>query len=89
MTLWFVYLVRCSDYSLYCGSTTNTERRVQEHNEGIGSRYTRSRRPVRLVWSIVAGSKSQAYKEELRIKRMKKDAKEAMVAEGSGQSQPA
>ena len=81
MTRWYVYLVRCSDNSLYCGSTIDLERRVQEHNEGVGSRYTRSRRPVNLVWSSWAPSKSHAYSEEYRIKRMKKAAKEALVAE--------
>jgi putative endonuclease len=79
MALWYVYLLRCSDGSLYCGTTTDLERRVQEHNEGIGSRYTRSRRPVRLVWSSLALSKSDAYSEEYRIKRLNKEAKEVIV----------
>ena len=79
MTRWFVYLLRCSDDSLYCGITTDLERRVQEHNEARGSRYTRSRLPVQLVWSSPSLSKSEAYKEEYRIKRLGKDAKENLV----------
>jgi predicted GIY-YIG superfamily endonuclease len=79
MASWYVYLLRCSDRSLYCGTATDLERRVQEHNEGTGSRYTRSRRPVRLVWSSQALSKSEAYREEYRIKRLNKEAKEMMV----------
>ena len=80
MTRWFVYLLRCSDESLYCGITKDLGRRVQEHNEGIGSRYTRSRLPVQLVWSSPPLSKSQAYKEEYRIKRLTKKAKETLLA---------
>jgi putative endonuclease len=76
---WYVYLLRCSDGSLYCGITTDLDRRVLEHKEGIGCRYTRSRRPVRLVWSLGTLTKSEAYKEEYRIKRMGKAAKEALA----------
>lgn len=76
---WHVYLLRCSDGSLYCGVTTDLERRVREHNDGTGCRYTRSRRPIRLVWSAVRLTKSEAYKEEYRIKRLSKAAKEELV----------
>jgi len=81
MKCWTVYLLRCSDESLYCGITKDLDRRVLEHNDGIGCRYTRSRRPVRLVWSAGALTKSEAYKEEYRIKRMSKSAKETLAAE--------
>jgi len=70
MTSWQVYLLRCSDNSLYSGTTTDLERRVQEHNQGVGSRYTKSRLPVRMVWSSLELSKSVAFREEYRIKRM-------------------
>ncbi len=79
MTRWFVYLLRCSDYSPYCGTTKDLDRRVQEHNEGIGSRYTRSRLPIQLAWSSPPLSKSAAYKQEYRIKRLSKDSKETLV----------
>ena len=82
MTSWQVYLLRCSDDSLYCGTTTDLERRVQEHNQGVGSRYTKSRLPVRLVWSSLELSKSEAFREEYRIKRLSKVLKERMVGEG-------
>lgn len=81
MKYWTVYLLRCSDESLYCGITKDLDRRVKEHNGGIGCRYTRSRRPVRIVWSADRLTKSEAYKEEYRIKRLSKATKEAMVAE--------
>ena len=82
MGRWYVYLLRCSDNSLYCGITTDLKRRVQEHSAGIGSRYTRSRRPVRLVWSFGALRRTVANREEFRIKRMSKQAKEILVADG-------
>lgn len=80
MVSWKVYLLRCSDDSLYCGVTTEMDRRFQEHNQGVGSRYTRSRLPVRLVWSSGELSKSEAFSEEYRIKRMSKVMKEKLVA---------
>ena len=83
MTPWYVYLLQCSDDSLYCGVTTDLERRVQEHNNGIGCRYTKSRLPVRLVWSAETPGKSEAYKEEYRIKRMSKTAKKELVNGGT------
>ena len=66
----FVYLLRCRDGSLYCGWTTVLERRVAEHAAGRASRYTRSRLPVELVWSVQLASRSEALREEARIKRL-------------------
>jgi putative endonuclease len=77
---WRVYLLRCSDNSLYCGVTTDIERRLSEHNLGVGSRYIRTRLPVRLVWSSGELTKSEAFKEEYRIKRLSQVAKDAMIA---------
>ncbi len=81
MISWRVYLLRCSDDSLYCGATTNLERRLHEHNHRVGSRYTRSRLPVRLVWSSRELSQSEALKEECRIKRLSKVLKEKILLE--------
>ena len=81
MTSWQVYLLRCSDNSLYCGTTTDLERRVQEHNQGVGSRYTKSRLPVQLVWSSNQLNKSEAFREEYRIKCLRKALKERMVVQ--------
>jgi putative endonuclease len=77
---WFVYIVRCSDNSLYCGTTTDLNRRVAAHNSGTGARYTRSRLPVQLVWHLRTTSKSEAFKEEFRIKRLQKAQKQLLVA---------
>jgi predicted GIY-YIG superfamily endonuclease/nucleoid DNA-binding protein len=76
---WFVYMLRCSDNSLYCGTTTDPTRRVDEHNAGTGARYTRSRLPIRLVWFAQTQNKSDAFKEEFRIKRLHKAEKELLV----------
>jgi putative endonuclease len=65
-----VYVLRCRDGSLYCGWTNGLERRVQEHQAGKGSRYTRSRLPVELVWSRPMASRAEAMREEARIKRL-------------------
>ena len=86
---WRVYLLRCSDNSLYCGVTTDAERRLHEHNQGVGSRYTRTRLPVSLVWSSGELTKSEAYKEEYRIKRLSKVMKEGIVdARGNKKKSP-
>jgi DNA-binding protein HU-beta len=77
---WFVYLLRCSDNSLYCGTTTDLARRLEAHNAGIGARYTRSRLPIRLVWHLQTTCKSEAFKEEFRIKRLQKSEKELLVS---------
>lgn len=66
----FVYLLRCGDGSLYCGWTTDLDRRVAAHAAGTASRYTRSRLPVTLVWSRAVESRSAALREEARIKRL-------------------
>ncbi len=77
---WFVYMLRCSDNSIYCGVTTNVASRVEVHNQGTGARYTRARLPVELVWHQPVPSKSEAFREELRIKSLRKDNKELLVA---------
>ncbi len=82
MISWRVYLLRCSDDSLYCGVTTDVDHWLQEHNQGAGARYTRSRLPVALVWSSGELTKSDAFKEEYRIKRLSKAMKEGIIDTG-------
>jgi putative endonuclease len=76
---WFVYMVRCADGSLYTGATNDLERRVARHNEGTGARYTRSRRPVALVWSHRAKDRGSALSREARLKRLSREEKLAVV----------
>jgi putative endonuclease len=75
----FVYLARCRDGSLYCGWTTDPMAREAAHNAGRGAAYTRSRRPVRLVYVEEARSRSAALKREHAIKRLTRAAKQALV----------
>jgi len=78
---WRVYIVACADNSLYTGITTDLDRRLAEHNSARGgARYTRPRRPVRLVYSEEAASRSAAAKREYRIKRLSLAGKQALIA---------
>ena len=66
----FVYLLRCADGTLYCGWSTDPERRLRQHQAGTASRYTRTRRPVELVYTREFATRSEAMREEVRIKRL-------------------
>jgi putative endonuclease len=79
--IWVVYLVRCSDNSLYCGISNDIRSRLIEHNSGKGARYTRSRGPVELVGIGSEMTKSEALKLEYRIKQLPADKK---IAELTG-----
>lgn len=69
--MWHIYILECSDKTLYTGVTSNLKRRVEEHNTSVlGAKYTRGRRPVKLVYSCKRKDKSGALKEEYRIKRL-------------------
>lgn len=77
---WWVYMVQCSDDSLYTGITTDLERRLKEHNDAAtGARYTRARRPVKLVYSEPADSRSEASKREHRIKQLSQAQKLGLI----------
>lgn len=75
----FVYLLRCKDNTLYCGYTNNLENRVKVHNLGKGSKYTRGRIPVKLVYVEKFSSKSSALKREYAIKQFSKNDKEELI----------
>lgn len=74
-----VYVVECSDGTLYTGYTTNVERRVAEHNAGTGAKYTRGRRPVELVHVETYDSQSAAMQREHVIKQLRRPAKERLI----------
>jgi putative endonuclease len=76
-----VYLLRCADGSLYCGWTTDMERRLAAHRAGTASRYTRSRLPVELAALIAVAERSAALREEARIKRLPRAAKLRLVGD--------
>lgn len=77
----YVYIVRCGDGSLYTGWTTDLEKRLNSHNAGTGARYTRSRRPVILVYCEEYSTRGEAMSRELRIKRMSRQAKQRLIDE--------
>ncbi len=76
---WCVYILRCSDDSLYTGISNDPEARVQKHNLGLGAKYTRSRLPVRMVYSETVPDKSQALKREHALKKLKREEKEKLI----------
>jgi predicted GIY-YIG superfamily endonuclease len=76
---WHVYILRCRDGSLYTGITTDVKERLRKHNAGTGAKYTRSRRPVVVVWSAVASSESAARKREAEIKGWKRAEKKGFI----------
>ncbi len=75
----FVYLLRCADGSLYCGWSTDPERRLSQHQRGVASRYTRTRLPVELVWTREFATRAEAMREEARIKRLPARQKRALL----------
>ena len=81
MKCWYVYMVRCSDNSLYTGICKELERRIYEHNHdnALASAYARSRRPVTLVYQEMYRTRSDATKREIEIKMLSKSEKEILV----------
>ncbi len=77
--MFYVYLLICSDDTLYCGYTNDLEKRINAHNSGRGAKYTKSRLPVRLVYSESFKTKSEALVRECAIKRMKRSEKLALI----------
>ncbi len=81
---YFVYIVRCRDQSLYTGITTNVKRRLKEHNEGkAGAKYTLHRRPVVLVYTEKAASRSEALKREYQIRKLPVRKKKQLIHDGN------
>ena len=76
---WFVYILRCADGSLYTGITKDLGRRCRQHNEGTASRYTRSRRPVRLAYQEAHPDQGSALRREAAIKALSHREKEAII----------
>lgn len=69
--MWYVYILKCSDDTLYTGVTTDLDRRLEEHNTSkLGAKYTRVRRPVELVYSKKLKNRGDAMREEYRIKKL-------------------
>jgi putative endonuclease len=78
---WVVYVLRCRTGDLYTGCTTNLERRVREHDSGNGGKFTRSRRPVIVVYREESKNRSEALRREYVIKKMRRKEKLELVAQ--------
>lgn len=78
--MYHLYILECADKTLYTGVTLDLERRVKEHNTSkVGAKYTKARRPVKLVYSKKFKTRSLAQKEESRIKRLKREEKFGLI----------
>jgi putative endonuclease len=77
--MWYVYIIECSDKSLYTGVTSDINRRLKEHNSGNGGKYTRGRIPVTLVYYKSFKSKSEALRREIQLKGWTQAKKIALI----------
>ncbi len=82
--MYYIYILQCADKTLYTGITVDPERRIKEHNESkIGAKYTRARLPVQLIYSKEFPDRSQASKEENRIKKLSRKEKLELIRKNS------
>lgn len=79
--MWYLYILRCGDGTLYTGITTDIPRRLEAHKEGRGAKYTRGRGPLELVYRELCGTHSQALKRELEIKALPRPEKQKLIAQ--------
>lgn len=79
MSTWSVYLLECSDKTFYVGISTDVDKRLANHNAGLGAKYTRGRLPVVCVWREEAASESAARKREYELKQWSRTQKKALI----------
>ena len=77
--MWYLYILRCKDDSLYTGITTDVEKRLEAHRAGKGAKYTRGRGPLELVYREECGDHSDALRREAEIKRLPRDEKLKLI----------
>ena len=80
MSNWTLYILECNDGSLYTGITTDLNKRIKHHNEGRATKYTRGRKPVKLVYSKFFNNESSARKKEIAIKKLSRKDKLKLIA---------
>ena len=78
-SIWYLYILRCRDGSLYTGITTDVNKRIAAHNAGKGAKYTRGRGPLEIVYREECGDHSTALKRELELKKLTRPEKEAFL----------
>ena len=86
--MWHVYILKCTDSSLYTGISADVITRVLTHNKGKGSKYTRSRKPVELIYTEEFKTKSEALKREIEIKKLSAKNKNRLAKHGLGDKFP-
>ena len=77
--MWYVYILKCNDGTLYTGITNDLGKRVSSHNKGTGAKYTKTRTPVEIVYHEEATDRSEASKREYQIKKLSRLAKENLI----------
>ena len=78
-SIWYLYILRCGDDTLYTGITTDVEKRLEAHRSGKGAKYTRGRAPLELVYRETCGSHSEALKRELEVKKLSREEKLSLL----------
>ena len=78
-SIWYLYILRCRDGSLYTGITTDVDKRFEAHCTGKGAKYTRGRGPLELVYREECGDHSTALKREIAVKKLQRQDKEALI----------
>ncbi|MFD1417259.1 GIY-YIG nuclease family protein [Companilactobacillus keshanensis] len=76
---YYVYLLLCADHTFYIGTSNNVEKRVKTHNSGKGAKYTKTRRPVQLLYTETLPDKSSALKREIELKKFTRSKKEKLL----------
>ena len=79
---WHLYLLRCGDGTLYCGIALDVKARLKQHQEGRGAKYTRGRGPLALVYEEVCGTRPEALRREVEMKRLSRAEKLRLVKKG-------
>lgn len=77
--MWYLYILRCGDGTLYTGITTDVERRLEAHRQGRGAKYARGRGPLELAYQEKCGTHSEALKREYTVKRLTREEKEDLI----------
>ena len=80
---WTVYILECVDGTYYTGIAADLKRRINEHQRGVGARYTKGRAPVRLMYQEIYSNRSDATKREIKIKQLKKEKKRLLITSQS------
>ena len=77
--MWYLYILRCGDGTLYTGITTDVERRLEAHRQGRGAKYTRGRGPLELAYQEECGTHSEVLKREYAVKQLTREEKEDLI----------